>query len=45
MSGELSFFETAGKAFINMLAMVVYPYGFESIPISRKYQDEISRLL
>ncbi|MBQ8573838.1 MAG: LytTR family transcriptional regulator [Bacteroidales bacterium] len=28
MSDELSFFETAGKAFINMLAMVVYPYGF-----------------
>ena len=28
MSDELSFFETAGNAFINMLAMVVYPYGF-----------------
>ena len=28
MSDDLSFFETAGKSFINLLAMAVYPCGF-----------------
>lgn len=28
MSDGLSFFETAGQAFVNLLAMAVYPYGF-----------------